>query len=190
MVDPGLELSELRHQLVQMREAGVIGIRFNWIKKKSIPDISSAQYQALLGLVKELGMHIELFLEDQLQEIVVPKILASGAVLGLDHFGNPDPSKGINSVAFQNTLRGLSDSKVWVKLSGPYRLGGVDIQPYLDALLKANSQQLVWASDWPWISHENQFQYADCIDWIKSGIDSPQIWEDIFIHNPKSLFHF
>ena len=190
MVDPGLALSELRQQLVQMREAGVVGIRFNWIKKKNIPDISSAQYQRVLGLAKELGMHIELFLEDALQDIVVPKILASGAVLVLDHFGNPDPSKGIHSAAFQNTLRGLSDGKVWVKLSGPYRLGGGDIQPYLNALLAANPRQLVWASDWPWISYENQFQYADCVDWIKSGIDIPQIWEDIFIHNPKSLFHF
>ena len=190
MVDASLELSELKHQLVHMREVGVVGIRFNWIKKKSIPDISSAQYQGLLGLAKELGMHIELFLEDSLQEIVVPKILASGVVLVLDHFGNPDPSQGINSAAFQNTLRGLGDGRVWVKLSAPYRLGMAGIQPYLDALLGANPQRLVWASDWPWISHENQFQYADCIDWIKSGIDSPQIWEDIFIHNPKSLFHF
>jgi predicted TIM-barrel fold metal-dependent hydrolase len=67
---------------------------------------------------------------------------------------------------------------------------GVNIQPYIDALLAANPGQLVWASDWPWLSHENQFTYADCISWIRSAISNQSVWEDIFIHNPKKLFHF
>jgi len=190
IVDPNIGPTALNNQLLHLREAGVVGVRFNWIKKKTIPDIRIPEYQQLLGFITELGMHIELFLEDVLQEAVVSKILESGVTLVLDHFGNPDPSKGINSAAFQNILKGLSDGKVWVKLSAPYRLGGAAIKPYLDALLTANSKQLVWASDWPWISHENQFNYSDCISWIQSEIQNPVIWDDIFIHNPKSLFHF
>ncbi len=193
IADPNLEKRALEHQLLAMREQGVVGIRLNWIKKKAIPDIDSYGYKTLLGLAKDLDLHIELFLEDHLQEQVVPQILASGATLVLDHFGNPDPKLGINSVSFQNTLKGLADGQVWVKLSAPYRLGyldGISIQPYVDALLAANPKQLVWASDWPWLSHENQFTYADCITWIKSSVPSPAVWEDILIHNPKSLFHF
>jgi len=193
IADPNVEQLLLEQQLLAMREQGVVGIRLNWIKKKTIPDIDSVQYRILLGLAKDLDLHIELFLEDHLQEHVVPKILASGATLVLDHFGNPDPKLGINSTSFQNTLRALADGNAWVKLSAPYRLGyldGVEIQPYIDALVAANSQQLVWASDWPWLSHENQFTYADCIDWIKSNITDPGVWEDILIHNPKTLFHF
>jgi predicted TIM-barrel fold metal-dependent hydrolase len=193
IADPNVEQLLLEQQLLAMREQGVVGIRLNWIKKKTIPDIDSVQYRILLGLAKDLDLHIELFLEDHLQEHVVPKILASGATLVLDHFGNPDPKLGINSPSFQNTLRALADGNAWVKLSAPYRLGyldGVEIQPYIDALVAANSQQLVWASDWPWLSHENQFTYANCIDWIKSSITDPAVWEDILIHNPKTLFHF
>lgn len=193
IVDPHLEQTQLEHQLLEMREQGVVGIRFNWIKKQSIPNIQSAQYHRLLGIAKDLDLHIELFLEDHLQEQVVPVILSSGATLVLDHFGNPDPKSGINSAAFQNTLKGLSEGQIWVKLSAPYRLGnlnGVSIKPYIDALLAANPKQLVWASDWPWLSHENLFTYADCISWIKSSIDSPTVWQDILIHNPQSLFHF
>jgi predicted TIM-barrel fold metal-dependent hydrolase len=170
-----------------------VGIRLNWIKKQSIPDIDSPQYRTLLGLAKDLDLHIELFLEDHLQEHVVPQIMTSGVTLVLDHFGNPDPKLGIRSASFQNTLRGLASGKVWVKLSAPYRLGyleGIHIQPYIDALIAANSEQLVWASDWPWLSHEKLFTYADCIHWIQSAIDDPVIWEDIFINNPKQLFHF
>jgi len=90
-------------------------------------------------------------------------------------------------------LRGLDAGKVWVKLSAPYRLGyldGISIEPYIDALIAANPKQLVWASDWPWLSHENLFTYTNCIDWIQSAVDDPAIWEDIFINNPKTLFHF
>jgi predicted TIM-barrel fold metal-dependent hydrolase len=193
IANPNLEQRELERQLLAMREQGVVGIRLNWIKKTAIPDIDSRGYKTLLGLAKDLDLHIELFLEDHLQEQVVPQILASGATLVLDHFANPDPKLGINSFSFQNTLKGLADGQVWVKLSAPYRLGyldGVSIQPYVNALLAANPKQLVWASDWPWLSHENQFTYIDCIAWIKSSVPSPEVWEDILIHNPKSLFHF
>ena len=193
IADPNMAKADLERQLLGMREHGVEGIRLNWIKKKSIPDITSVEYRTLLGIAQDLGLHIELFLEDHLQEHVVPQILASGATLVLDHFGNPDSKLGIHSASFQNTLRGLSDGQIWVKLSAPYRLGsldGVSIQPYIDALIAANPKQLVWASDWPWLSHENVFTYADCIDWIQSAVDDSTIWEDIFINNPKTLFHF
>jgi predicted TIM-barrel fold metal-dependent hydrolase len=193
IMNPNLEKQNIERQLLTMREQGVVGIRLNWIKKQSIPDINSAQYQRLLGIAKDLDLHIELFLEDHLQEQIVPPILASGATLVLDHFGNPDPKLGINSASFLNTLRGLANGQIWVKLSAPYRLGyldGVNIQSYIDALLAANPKQLVWASDWPWVSYENQFTYADCIRWIQSSVGSEAVWEDIFIHNPKSLFHF
>jgi predicted TIM-barrel fold metal-dependent hydrolase len=193
IIDPTIEIITLERQLHLMQEIGIVGIRLNWNKKKVLPDINSAQYKKLLALARDLDLHIELFIEDHLQEQVVPQILASGATLVLDHFGNPDPKSGINSVSFQNTLRALETGQVWVKLSAPYRVGslnGVSIKPYVDALVAANPKQLVWASDWPWLSYENQFTYADCLTWIESAVDDSVIWEDIFIHNPKTLFHF
>jgi len=193
IIDPATEIIALERQLQLMQEIGIVGIRLNWNKKKVLPDINSAQYKRLLALARDLDLHIELFIEDHLQEQVVPQILASGATLVLDHFGNPDPKLGVNSPSFQNTLRALKDGQVWVKLSAPYRVGslnGVSIKPYVDALVTANPKQLVWASDWPWLSYENQFTYADCLTWIQSAIDDSVVWEDIFIHNPKTLFHF
>lgn len=193
IIDPATEIIALERQLQLMQEIGIVGIRLNWNKKKVLPDINSAQYKRLLALARDLDLHIELFIEDHLQEQVVPQILASGATLVLDHFGNPDPKLGVNSPSFQNTLRALEAGQVWVKLSAPYRVGslnGVSIKPYVDALVTANPKQLVWASDWPWLSYENQFTYADCLTWIQSAIDDSVVWEDIFIHNPKTLFHF
>jgi predicted TIM-barrel fold metal-dependent hydrolase len=193
IIDPATEIVALERELHLMQEIGIVGIRLNWNKKKVLPDINSAEYKRLLALARDLDLHIELFLEDHLQEQVVPQILASGATLVLDHFGNPDPKLGINSASFQNTLHALEAGKLWVKLSAPYRVGslnGVSIKPYIDALVSANPKQLVWASDWPWLSYENQFTYADCLAWIQSTVDDSAIWEDIFIHNPKTLFHF
>ena len=193
IIDPATEIIALERQLQLMQEIGIVGIRLNWNKKKVLPDINSAQYKRLLALARGLDLHIELFIEDHLQEQVVPQILASGATLVLDHFGHPDPKLGVNSPSFQNTLKALEAGQVWVKLSAPYRVGslnGVSIKPYVDALVTANPKQLVWASDWPWLSYENQFTYADCLTWIQSAIDDSVVWEDIFIHNPKTLFHF
>jgi predicted TIM-barrel fold metal-dependent hydrolase len=48
----------------------------------------------------------------------------------------------------------VGEGKFWAKLSGAYRLAATapdyrEAQPFHDALLAANSNNLVWGSDWP-----------------------------------------
>lgn len=194
IIDPNFEQAVVESQLLNMRERGVVGIRLNWLKMKKIPDINSKMYKTLLGIAKDLNFHIELFIEDHLQERIISSVLASGATVVLDHFGNPNSSLGIDNVYFQNLLKNFYSGKVWVKLSAPYRLGLgekiANIQPFIDSLITVNPERLVWASDWPWVSFENKFTYADCIAWIKSAIQNPVTWDDILVNNPKSLYRF
>jgi predicted TIM-barrel fold metal-dependent hydrolase len=85
----------------------------------------------------------------------------------------------------------VRDGNCWVKLSAPYRLGGADPQPYVDALLQAGGpQRLVWASDWPWLNHEGKFAYQDCLDWLTTWVPDDATRNIILADTPAELFGF
>jgi predicted TIM-barrel fold metal-dependent hydrolase len=125
--------------LAEMGRRGVVGIRLNWVRRASLPDVRGSDYQGLFRRVRELDWHVEVFLEGPKLASVLPAIRASGAKVVLDHFGFPDPAPGIACAGFQETLRGVRAGDTWVKLSAAYRLGAVDPQVYVDALLEADS---------------------------------------------------
>ena len=54
---------------------------------------------------------------------------------------------------------------------GAVSQGGADTQRYVDALLDAGGpEQLVWASDWPFVSHEDEITYQRCLDWLEQWL--------------------
>jgi predicted TIM-barrel fold metal-dependent hydrolase len=186
IVDP-----EADTDLDQLAEAGVVGIRLNWIRRERLPDITSPAYAHLLADISARGWHVELFLEGGKLADVLPAIQNSGAKLVLDHFGCPDPAGGIASHGFRLVLDAVRAGNCWVKLSAPYRLGGADPQRYVDALLQAGGpQRLVWASDWPFVGHETEISYQNCIDWLTGWIPDEATRQLILADVPLGLFGF
>ncbi len=51
-----------------------------------------------------------------------PILKPSGVKLVIDHFGRPDPAKGVNCEGFKAVLRSVEKGNTWVKLSASYRL--------------------------------------------------------------------
>jgi predicted TIM-barrel fold metal-dependent hydrolase len=79
----------------------------------------------------------------------------------------------------------------WVKLSAPYRLGGADPQPYVDALLAAGGpRQLMWASDWPFVAHEEAITYRMCVDWLLQWVPDAATRRAILVDTPARLFRY
>ena len=88
-------------------------------------------------------------------------------------------------------LDAIRAGHTWVKLSAPYRLRGAEPQPYVDALLAtAGPERLMWASDWPWLGHEGQFTYQDCLDWLTTWVPDPTARHAILVQTPTALFGF
>src|SRR5207302_9219486 len=62
---------------------------------------------------------------------------------------------------------------------------------YVDALLDAGGpQQLVWASDWPFVSHEDDVTYRDCVQWLIDWVPNEAARRIILADTPASLFGF
>jgi predicted TIM-barrel fold metal-dependent hydrolase len=116
---------------------------------------------------------------------------ASGVKVVIDHFAHPDPAAGVECKGFQQALAGVRAADTWIKLSAPYRLGGVDPQRYVDALLDAGGlRQLVWASDWPFVSHEDEITYERCLSWLSEWIPDAGTRNIVFAETPAALFGF
>lgn len=188
IVDPAVIT---REALQALRERGVCGIRLNWIKRDPLPDAGTEAYRKLFDTVRDFDMHVEVYLEGELLKRVLPHIERSQVKLVLDHFGSPDPRTGVQSEGFQYALKLVSQGNTWVKLSAPFRLGGVDPQPYVDALLHAGgAERLVWATDCPWVKFEDVITYQQCIDWIFQWVPEEVTRNRILVDTPRKLFGF
>ncbi|WP_197035019.1 amidohydrolase [Herbaspirillum sp. RV1423] len=178
-------------ELDALYRAGIRGLRLNWLRQNDVPNPAGTAYQRLFSLARERGLHIELYIEGHKMKQVLPPIQASGAAVVVDHFGSPEPESGITGEGFKAVLAGMSAGNTWVKLSAPYRLGGAPAAPYVRALLQAGGpSQLMWGSDWPWVSHEGTQSYERCLADFESWIPDPQQRTAIWCDTPRRLFGF
>ena len=107
------------------------------------------------------------------------------------HFGCPTAADGVNGAGFRHALDAVEAGDTWVKLSAPYRLGGARVQLYVDALLKAGGpQRLVWATDWPYVGHEDTITYAQCVEWLREWVPDDKVRTVILRDTPRELFGF
>src|SRR6266567_4718551 len=75
IVDPAID----RESLAAMGQRGAVGIRLNWIRRSTLPDVSAVDYRQLFANVRDLGWHVEIYLEGPLLAKILPAIRESGA---------------------------------------------------------------------------------------------------------------
>jgi len=180
-----------REALAEMDRQGIVGIRLNWFRRHELPDVTSPEYASLFAAVRDLGWHVEVYLEGSKLAGVLPRLRASGATIVVDHFGSPDPALRVACGGFREVLAGVRAGDTFVKLSAPYRLGGADPQAYVDALLDAGGPgQLVWASDFPFVGFEDSVAYADCVALLAQWIPDAATRRIVAATTPAALFRF
>jgi predicted TIM-barrel fold metal-dependent hydrolase len=187
IVDPGIDAAALD----DMDRRGVVGIRLNWLRRDTLPDAESPAYRRLFAALRDRDWHVEVYLEGPKLAHLLPRLRNCGVKVVLDHFAAPDPALRIACPGFQEALKGVRAGDTWVKLSAGYRLGGVDPKPYVDALLDAGGpRQLVWASDWPFVSYEDSVTYAQCLASLGDWIPDKGTRDIVLAETPAKLFRF
>jgi predicted TIM-barrel fold metal-dependent hydrolase len=177
--------------LDDMDRLGVVGIRFNMLRRADLPDLRSAAWRRVLQAVAALDWHVEIYVEGPRLEALLAPALECGVNVVVDHFGSPDPQLRRDCPGFRALLDAVNAGRTWVKLSAPYRLGGVDAQPYVDALLQAGgAERLLWASDWPWTQHRDGMTYGRTLDWLSEWVPDATAREAILGATPWKLFGF
>jgi predicted TIM-barrel fold metal-dependent hydrolase len=173
-------------QMQQLHTQGVRGIRLNCVGTNHQLE-SLVEQTPFIDALIELGWHIELH-TDQGQLAGVISQLPSQLPLVIDHMGKPTSTQP-DDATFVHVAKRNMLAPVYIKLSGAYRLNGLDpstvTQHWLDAV---GPSRLLWGSDWPCTNHEQQADYTKLFDALKEWLINDDLLHNVLVDNPNDLY--
>jgi predicted TIM-barrel fold metal-dependent hydrolase len=192
-----------------MNQAGICGIRLNLATGGvSVPAVGRPRFQAAVERVKNRNWHIQLFTSLAMISAIKDLVAASPVPVVFDHFGGALGELGTDQPGFADLLELVRTSKAYVKISGAYRASKLapdyaDAAPLARALIAANSDRIVWGTDWP---HPNSvtppgnkptdvtplFQIDDgrLFNQLQAWAPDAAIRKKILVDNPARLYGF
>jgi len=186
--------------LKQWHANGVRALRANEFRRDGKP-----YYQNGVGLkaiahlhtaMADLGWHLQLWTDARDLPDLMPQLARVPVPVVVDHMGRMEHHHGTQHPGFQALVRGLSEGRLWSKLSGTYRLGAtapdyIEAKPFHDALVAANPANLVWGTDWPHPRPEGPVPDAKhLLDVFLDWTPEPALRQAILSDNPARLYDF
>lgn len=189
VVDPAVIEED---ELAAFDQQGVVGIRLN-LAGLPLPDPTSPPWRKLLAWLAAHRWQVEVHREIKDLSPLVNQLLDGGVNVVLDHFGRPDPARGREDPAFQQMLSWGASRRLWVKVSGVYRINpGHDAQAaeiYRALRDGLGIDRLVWGSDWPHTQNESYIDYATTLKHFAATVADPAEQNRI-LSGAGHLFHF
>lgn len=184
-------------ELRRMFDAGVRALRFHHMPHgKGFSSHGLKAFAALAPRMADLGLHAQFMMDVSALDEALPYFKNWKLPVMIDHMGNVDAAKGVNQPGFQLLCRQLAEGKLWVKVSGAYRISKQypdypDARPFHAALVQANPEQVVWGSDWP---HprlaENMPDTGHLLDLFNAWTPDAALRRKILVQNPEKLYGF
>ncbi|MEL6689164.1 MAG: amidohydrolase family protein [Pseudomonadota bacterium] len=182
--------STSHRDLLAMADQGAVGTRANLLFS------SNAKLDDLTGLthrIADVGWHLQMLCDVSRMDDFEELVRSSSVPIVIDHMGHVPASKGVAEPGFQTLLRLLDGGKVWVKLSGAYRLCDppyAEAAPMAQALVVANPERLVWGCDWPHPAISGPMpEDGALLDLLFDWAD-PETAHQILVRNPEALYGF
>src|SRR6266699_5767278 len=138
-----------------MNQAGIRGIRLNLATGGvNDPNVGRPRFQAAVERVKTRNWHIQLFTGLMMISAIRDLVAVSPVPVVFDHFGGAQAELGLEQPGFADLVELVKSGKAHVKISGAYRASKrapdyPDAAPLARALIAANSDRIVWGTDWP-----------------------------------------
>jgi predicted TIM-barrel fold metal-dependent hydrolase len=142
-------------ELDAMNQAGIRGIRLNLATESmNEPSVGRSRFQAAVDRVKNRNWHVQLFTSLAMISAIRDIVATSPVPVVFDHFGGALGELGPQQPGFSDLLELVKSGKAYVKISGAYRASKLapdypDATPLARALIAANSDRIVWGTDWP-----------------------------------------
>lgn len=182
-------------ELRKLHEAGVRGVRFNFVKRL----VDSTPRDVLGSIAKRivpLGWHIVIYFESadlpELYEFFAS--LPTGIVV--DHMGRPDVTRPVDGPEFALFLRLMREhSNIWCKVTCPERLSRSgppsydDVVPFARCVVERFPNRVLWGTDWP---HPNLKGHMPddglLVDFIPRIASTAELQRKLLVDNPRRLY--
>ncbi len=172
-------------ELADMDAMGVRGIRLN-LPGQSHDLTEWLRAPHLWEALRRLGWHVEVHTDQG----ALPQVLAqlpTEIPLVIDHMGKPNTANAYDA-SFVALRQRSKQSPVYVKLSGAYRLGGINAKAIAQIWLgELGVDRLLWGSDWPCTNHEEQAHYPALLEPLKDWIGVHN-QHSVLVTNPHTLY--
>lgn len=187
--------------LGELDRAGVRGIRFTHVAaqqpNRALPGrLNLDDLATFAPRLRALGWTAQIWADADMVAERSDWLRTLGVSLVIDHMGFFNAARGPDDPAFQALLRLVGDGTAWLKLTvfrnSKAPPGFADVRPFHDALVRANSERLLWGSDWPFLGMKVDAAYstdrllATALDWW--GSDA--LARRFLVQNPAQLYGF
>lgn len=187
---------------------GVCGVRLYLAARGMSLDTARQRFVMSVERVRQHdGLHIQLFAPPTLISALKDLVLESPVPVVFDHFGGARGALGISQPGFEDLLRLLESGKAYVKLSAAYRFSDRhpdlnDMAPLAHALIAANPDRVLWATDWPHTAGDlpgkkptDIFPFMDIDDGhlmnlFAQWVPNEALRQRILVDNPARLYAF
>jgi len=190
IVDPSISDAELE----ALDDAGVRGVRFNFLKRLVDPTPKS-EYLEIAKRVAKMGWHCVVYFEAEDMDEITPFLKQIPTIVIIDHMGRPDIALGSGHAQFQKFIKLMEgNSNFWIKVSCPERLsvGGPpydDVVPFSKTLVDSFPNRVLWGTDWP---HPNVKSHVpddgELVDQIPKIAVTETLQKKLLIDNPMALY--
>ncbi|MDF0603092.1 amidohydrolase family protein [Psychromarinibacter sp. C21-152] len=189
-VGPDITMDEL----TEMDEAGVRGVRFNFVKRL-VDSTPRETFLTIADKIKELDWHIVVYLEAQDLEELIPFLKQLPTPLVFDHMARPEVDKGVDHPDFQRFINLLDECEtMWSKVTCPERLTKQgppydDVVPYAQAIVERFPDRVLSGTDWP---HPNMKSHMPddgvLVDFIPRIARTEELRQKLLVDNPMRLY--
>lgn len=189
-------------ELQAMHEAGVRGVRFNFVKRL-VDFTPKDELLEIATRIKPLGWHVVIYFE----AVDLPELwdffTALPTTVVVDHMGRPDVSQPVDGPQFALFLKFMTEhNNVWSKVtcperlsvSGPKALNGeqnayLDVVPFARKVVQMFPDRVLWGTDWP---HPNLKDHMPddglLVDFIPHIAPTAELQHKLLVDNPMRLY--
>ena len=188
-ISPSVETSP--DEWEEMARIGVKALRFPIF---GLPTPQWSAYRDMLAEAIKRDWPIHLYVESKRLSGMLPFLLDAGHKVVIPHFGMFDRTLGpLRDPGFELLLEKANTGRVWVLLSGAYRVGLERARPAAPLLLAAfGPERLMWASDWPHTDTglDRVTTYPKTLQWFEEWVPDEAKRQKILVDTPSKLYGF
>jgi 2-pyrone-4,6-dicarboxylate lactonase len=182
-------------QLAELHEAGVRGVRFNFVKRLVDPK-PDEYYRGIVERIARLGWHVVLYFEAADLAERWQFFTSLPTVVVVDHMGRPDVTAPVEGPEFGRFLTLMRDHpQFYAKVTCPERLtvsgppGYDDVVPFARTLVESFPDRVLWGTDWP---HPNLRSHmpddGSLVDFIPRIAETADARQRLLVDNPMRLY--